>query len=486
MPIYLCATVMGLAILLAAKPASACVMMAGLKFDDIKYASVVVVGRIANYEIVRDEAFRKQYKEGLERSADKTSEDWKKEYARATSEQERFLSDYARFNVLVDEVLVGQPPKVITVTWNNSTFGEPEKMKDGSYMIALRVPGSQSPPLRGPSATVVPSAEPKSLIVLQAPCAPAFIFEASSAEAKTIRNMLGSPQTASPPAPVCRFPDLPLPADFAVYAAGGYSGRKTTYQIDQSGHEATQIDVAVNSPDKPVVLILGAYEPTIWNIGWTKNTKILAVLASGYHRQVVAGLSTKTPLLISSYDNKGPCGYFYITEEKLGALNPIARKLFGRPVDMVYPAKNGNVVIGQDLTGRTKLLTSAEAPPDSYHDTAAPLAGPAGLQDAVKKGLLRKATASDAKAWSKAVESSAPKRDVPPIAGGGAPRSAKIDLYNAYVVLKPFTYPAGLYGAHSAVFLIPKGTPKPTGNRGHSAVYDFNTLVCDGPSCDRE
>ena len=179
----LCAMVMSLAIILAAKPASACLMAASLKPDDIKYASVVVIGRIINYEIVLDQAIRKQRKEMLERSADKSTEDW-----RLMSEREDFSSDYARFSVLVDEVLVGQPPNVISVTWDNSTFGEPEKMKEGPYLIGLREPGSKSPPLPGPSATFP---EPKSLTVLQAPCAPPFILEATSAKAKTIREMLG-------------------------------------------------------------------------------------------------------------------------------------------------------------------------------------------------------------------------------------------------------------------------------------------------------
>ena len=114
--------------------------------------------------------------------------------------------------------------------------------------------------------------------------------------------------------------------------------------------EGTQIDVAVNNPGEPVVLMLGAYEPTIWNIGWSQGTKILAVLVSGYHRQVVAGLDQQTPLLISSYDNRGPCGYFYVTPDNLESLNPKARSLFGRPVDVVYPAVNGNVVVGAPIS----------------------------------------------------------------------------------------------------------------------------------------
>ena len=181
----LCTMVMSMAIILAAKPARACLMVADLQLDDVKYASVVVVGRIVDYEIVLDQAVRKERKEMLERSADKSAQYW-----RLMSEQKDFLSDYARFKVVVDEVLVGRPPKVISVTWDNSTFGEPEKMKDGRYLIGLRKPGSKSPPLRGPSATILPSPEPKLLTVLQAPCAPAFIFEATSSEAKTIKKKL--------------------------------------------------------------------------------------------------------------------------------------------------------------------------------------------------------------------------------------------------------------------------------------------------------
>ncbi len=159
--------------------------MSGLKLDDVKYASVVVIGRIVNYEIVLDQKVRKERKEMLDRSADKSTEYW-----RMMSEQKGFLSDYARFKVVVDKVLVGKSPKVISVIWDNSTFGEPETMKKGQYLIGLREPGSKIPPLRGPSATILPAPNPKSLTVLQAPCAPPFILESTSAEAKKIQEML--------------------------------------------------------------------------------------------------------------------------------------------------------------------------------------------------------------------------------------------------------------------------------------------------------
>ena len=75
--------------------------------------------------------------------------------------QESLLPDYARFDVQVKEVLVGRAPNRLSVTWDNSTFGEPEQMAAGPYLIALRRPGSASPPLRGPSATIFPTPDPK-------------------------------------------------------------------------------------------------------------------------------------------------------------------------------------------------------------------------------------------------------------------------------------------------------------------------------------
>lgn len=281
----------------------------------------------------------------------------------------------------------------------------------------------------------------------------------------------------------CTFSDVKLPEDFVVYAAGAYSGRRLPFQLDQSGHEATQIDVAANSAGKPVVLLLGAYEPTIWNVSWTEGTNIVAVLVSGYHRQVVAGLGKSTPVLVSTYDNRGPCGHFYVTPEQLERLNPLSRRLFGRPVDMVFPARDGKVTVGDPISATKKFISSREVTPESFRDTSAPTAGPAGLAEAVSKGLLRKATVADAEAWSDAVLQNSPRRDIPPVAGEGIPKPPKPYTFNAYVVLKPFVYPAGLYGAHSATFLIPKGVPKPEGNAGHSSVYDFNTLRCQGPMC---
>jgi hypothetical protein len=198
--------------------------------------------------------------------------------------------------------------------------------------------------------------------------------------------------------------ELKLSKDFVVFAAGGYSGKEMDFQIDQSGHQATKIDVIVNYTNKPVILMLGAYEPTIWNIGWSSKTKIIAVFAGGYHRQAIAGLKEDIPYLISSYDNKGKCGSTYISDKNQAAFDALSRKLFDRPVEKVFPANNGFVIVGDSVKSTTKLLTSGSKTVESFIDKNAPLAGQAGIKDALEKGLLRPVEEKDIRDWIELVK----------------------------------------------------------------------------------
>lgn len=302
------------------------------------------------------------------------------------------------------------------------------------------------------------------------------------------------------PSAICGFPGVQFPEDTVVLAAGGLGGKEIDFQIDQSGYNSTQIDVVVNYPGKPVALMLGASLPTIWNIGWTEGTNIVAVFASGYHRQRVAGIRTDTPLLVSSYEDKGPCSTSAFSYEKLNlhesfvasfqygqitnvsqATNEqkISQILYSRPISRIFSVRDneGKVLIGDTLGASQLLRTSTTTPPKSFYDKNSPLAGEAALEQAVRNKILRRATLTDAEKWIKALKrkyalQSRQPPDIPP------------DLNNAYVVLKQFTYPAGLYGGHSATFYIPEGIPQPSGNFGHSKIYDLNSisLECRGDS----
>jgi hypothetical protein len=162
--------------------AYACRVFVQPKFEDVSYADVVVVGRIDHYRIVRDEAFRKQMLGSANLPAS-----MRKMYL---DPKQGLLPDYARFEIKVEEVLAGKASGKLSVTWDNSTFAEPDQLAPGRYLIAVRRVTSRIPPLRGSSATIRPSPDPNSLTLLQAPCSSPFMYAAESEEARRVRGIL--------------------------------------------------------------------------------------------------------------------------------------------------------------------------------------------------------------------------------------------------------------------------------------------------------
>jgi len=170
-------------LLAGGKSAYACMTLAQLVLSDVKFADVVVVGQIRNYKIIEDPNIRELQKK---RCADNTSPE--DHFCKTRS----FLSDYAQFQIEVDIVLKGQPKETVTVTWDNSTFGEPQSLGDDTerFLIALRAASSKMPPLRGPSAFIAANPDPEMMTVLQAPCASPFIFKFPGKAASQVKDIL--------------------------------------------------------------------------------------------------------------------------------------------------------------------------------------------------------------------------------------------------------------------------------------------------------
>ncbi len=112
------------------------------------------------------------------------------------------------------------------------------------------------------------------------------------------------------------------------------------------------------------------------------------------------------------------------------------------------------------------------------------MAGPAGLRDALAKGILRQATKDDAESWATRKASLVPKDALPPVSGRDS-RRAFLGPHgsNVYVIQKPYELPAGLYGGNSAQFYLLEGVEFPKGELGHSSIFDFNTMTCRGARC---
>ncbi len=168
----------------------------------------------------------------------------------------------------------------------------------------------------------------------------------------------------------------------------------------------------------------------------------------------------------------------------MAKINAVSEALFGKGVTAAFNPQNGMVVVGEDIDAKAELVSSNWRTAESYIDKNAPLAGKAGLDDLERKGLIRKLNATDVenlKKYFTKVENDGNKTKM---VGFGEDRNPSMALGgNIFLVLKKFQMPAGLFGAHSAIFYIPENVPMPEGQPGHSTVVNLKEKTCLGHSC---
>ena len=298
-----------------------------------------------------------------------------------------------------------------------------------------------------------------------------------------------------------------LPSNFSVYAVGTYKGTTPVdVQLDDSGHTVTQATVFVNKPNQSVVLVLSAYDPVLWRVEHTKDTKIAGILVSGYHGQALVGVDEKIPVAISSHQERGEIPYFYATgaSEKLISMNNIVKKIVGQEIDQFYnKPTRGKFYIGdepkqfeldgerivfsdklktgkaletsQTLTSQsTTVMLAAQNKPQLVKkiDRVAKLAKSSvsqlALDELVTQKKLRLATSDDITAW---VEKASKKyaRFNPDLRV-----ETTMQVGRTYVVLEQVELPNGLFGAHSRNFIIPNDVPFPTGPRCHNRFFKMD------------
>ncbi|MBP9779557.1 hypothetical protein KBD33_02935 [Candidatus Gracilibacteria bacterium] len=280
----------------------------------------------------------------------------------------------------------------------------------------------------------------------------------------------------------------PPPIDHTVFAAGGYNGRELEDYIDDSGHNATIFDVFVDYSEKPVVLVLGAYEPSIWNISISKGTKIEKIILGGYHNQEVSGIFTSIPIERHIYETSKSNDYFYIIK---GETTKGSLKRFGEIETLYYPDSEGKIVIGNQSGQNTQWIQDPKNIPENYYKHGDELGGKPGLDILVQKGILRVATEKDAEDWFNGLVSSptsilsmregypiTDKEDLEILRNKYTPGYGTTVGINYYVVVKDAKLPGGMYWAFA--FYVPKGITL-TGDISNGSIYDFNTLQCQGP-----
>lgn len=135
---------LALALTFGAAPSLACRITKDFDVKDLEPADVIVLGRIQNYKVVR----------------------------------ERY--PYARFDVVVDQVVKGAPRQKLTVVWGPGSFEPPERMTKGEYFVALRKPNARTSTY----------AKDASWEVVAEICGQSYMFPVDSWQAERVRRFV--------------------------------------------------------------------------------------------------------------------------------------------------------------------------------------------------------------------------------------------------------------------------------------------------------
>jgi len=163
-------------------PAHACQDLRGLQLDDVRYADLVLVGRVQNYRIVRDELERQAIRR---LSKDPAHGDLFKRDLERVQRGDLMSGDYAKFDVLVHRQLSGKSPTVLTVTLNDP-FKKFQDIAGRTYAFALLSLSSNSAPGSRDLRLYLANREPDLPTVIIVPCSGTFMFEVASPDGQAL------------------------------------------------------------------------------------------------------------------------------------------------------------------------------------------------------------------------------------------------------------------------------------------------------------
>lgn len=289
-----------------------------------------------------------------------------------------------------------------------------------------------------------------------------------------------------------------LPPEARVYAIIGPRVRPLGWAIDDSWQEAGLVKVVVNSPETPVLLMLAGGQATLWQIGWTEGSRILAVLADGSASQIVTGLPPEVPVM--GNDEEG--GWYWRTlrwAEEQGRpwpspdafRNEMAQKFFGRSIAAESQGGNQQVLLGRPLQAEDHILTLSVPLRETFEvQPSSKPKGWAGLQRGLRLKYIRQAEDADMKAWlgrraelvrrRTAEAEDLPEHLIPPYklrddqellelltppCPNGRPKGSCgwVQTSGVYVLLKPGFSPPEKLPGRPLKFIVPADFPVPAG-----------------------
>lgn len=149
-------------------------------------SDLVVVGTVENYEIVLDQEARGAGWKAIEKLTPETSPGKRRLIERHVWN----FADYARFDIVVEEVLAGDAPERVKVYWPGTMFGETGEKLAGPRIFALLAPNTVQSGDRLHVFSDPSPREPNARLILSRDCGPFFTDPVGSDSADEIRAAL--------------------------------------------------------------------------------------------------------------------------------------------------------------------------------------------------------------------------------------------------------------------------------------------------------
>jgi hypothetical protein len=285
-----------------------------------------------------------------------------------------------------------------------------------------------------------------------------------------------------PPKPPCEFRGLNLPANFKVFAAeGGDGGKSLDFALDETGR-TRQIDVGVNS-DAPVVLFLTSRASTVWNIGWTRKTRIAAVFVAGFNAQRVAGVTSDTPVMIATRESTS-CPDAFINENHNVPANSLSRRFFSKPIDGIFPSVKGRILIGNPPAPGAEWVTSDWHPVSYFAKQTPPTAPDREVTEAMLRGDAHFATADEMEMAARFFEKKWTKPEINSVQEFKWQVRNILKGYFSVAITKPFVVPgAALNPRHYLFIVMPGAERQNTGGLPFNMIH-LSSGQCAGQLCE--
>jgi hypothetical protein len=253
-----------------------------------------------------------------------------------------------------------------------------------------------------------------------------------------------------------------------VVALGAYEGAEPiSLSFAGEAHEVSRIVVQGNKDGPPLLLVLTAYDPVMWDFADFPIKRLRGLIVYGHTEQAVAHVNESIPVrFATSETGETRCGtaiYAYKQSRDLERLRMQVKSVLGVPLNAFYGSYSPDAL---HVDGASyKSLTPVRLDRASLRASGPLLDGgllPAeqGIRQLIERGDIRPARSSDWTQWQRV---SGEKPDT---------------FLDGYVVLRRTELPRGMYGAHSRAFLIPAGVPLPSDPGSHNRYYRLKDGTC--------